>query len=99
MAKADEYRLGPDVPDIEDLHDGQGRLIDDDYVDGAVEDALAEVRRRGRPSLSRSGESPLLRVRISRDLDEAVRKAADSADVSRSEWVRRVLDEATRRAS
>ena len=60
--------------------------------------ALTRVRGRGRPSLSKSGESPLLRVRISRELDEAVRKAADDAGASRSQWVRRVLDEATHRA-
>jgi len=65
----------------------------------ALCEALARVRGPGRPSLSESGESPLLRVRISRDLDEAVRQAAHAAGASRSEWVRKVLDEATLRAS
>ena len=65
---------------------------------GAVTKALTQVRARGRPSLSQSGESPLLRVRISRDLDKAVRMAAGDAGVSRSEWVRKVLDDATHRA-
>ncbi len=53
---------------------------------------------RGRPSLSESGESPLLRVRLSRELDDAVRKAAQEAGASRSDWVRQALDEASRKA-
>ena len=83
----------------EELYDSQGRVIGDAYVDAAVEDALAQVRGRGRPSLSASGESPLLRVRLSRELDEAVRRAAERSGASRSEWVRRVLDDAANRAS
>jgi hypothetical protein len=37
-----------------------------------VQDAITKARGRGRPSLSESGESPLLRVRIAPELDEAV---------------------------
>ena len=96
MSKAGRYRL---IPEAEVLRDSQGRVVDEAYVHGAVAEALTRVRGRGRPSLSESGESPLLRVRISRDLDEAVRRAADDAGASRSEWVRKVLDEATHRAS
>ena len=99
MAKRDNYSLGPDVPDTETLRDSVGRVVDDEYVDSAVEDALTKVRGRGRPSLSESGESPLLRVRLSKELDDAVRRAAERAGESRSDWVRHVLDEATRRAS
>lgn len=98
MSNADTFRLGADIGDDEDLRDSQGRRVDDAYVQQAVSEALTRVRGRGRPSLSESGESPLLRVRISRDLDEAVRRAAEDAGASRSEWVRKVLDEATRRA-
>jgi predicted HicB family RNase H-like nuclease len=92
------YRLGPDIPETETLQDSQGRAVDDAYVDSAVEEAVAAARGRGRPSLSRSGESPLLRVRLSRELDEAVARAAKRAGVSRSEWVRHALDEAAREA-
>ena len=99
MSKTNTYQLGADVPEAEVLHDSQGRVVDEAYVQGAVVEALTRVRGRGRPSLSESGESPLLRVRISRELDEAVRKAADDAGASRSQWVRRVLDEATHRAA
>ena len=99
MSDSSGYRLGADVPDSEVLHDGRGRVVDDDYVGTAVAEALIRVRGRGRPSLSESGESPLLRVRLSRELDQATRRAVDGAGASRSEWVRKVLDEATRRAS
>ena len=96
MTRKTHYQLGADVRPGE-LRDGRGRLIDDEYVARAVEDAV-RVRGRGRPSLSHSGESPLLRVRLPQDLDDAVRKAAEHAGVSRAEWVREVLSEATRRA-
>lgn len=99
MSEVRTYRLGADIGDDEDLRDRQDRRVDDAYVREAVSEALTQVRGRGRPSLSDSGESPLLRVRISRDLDEAVRRAADAAGASRSQWVRQVLDEATHRAS
>lgn len=98
MSKRTAYNLGPDVPDTETLRDSAGRVIDDAYVDTAVEGAIRQVRGRGRPSLSEAGESPLLRVRISRELDEAVREAARNAGSSRSEWVRQALDKAARRA-
>ncbi len=51
-----------------------------------------------RPSLSEAGKSPLLRVRISRELHASVRHAAEAAGTSRSEWVRQALEKATRRA-
>ncbi len=60
---------------------------------------MGTVRRRGRPSLSDEGESPLLRVRLSRELDDAIRRAVKQARASRSEGVRRVLSEAVHRAS
>ena len=77
------------------LRDSRGRVVDDEYVKGAVEDAIGYVRGRGRPSLSESGESPLLRVRVSRDLNQAVRTAARTSGVSVAEWVRRTLERAT----
>lgn len=98
MKREVRYRFGSDVGDIEVLQDRRGRVIDDRYVDDAVDHALEKVRGRGRPSLSQSGESPLLRVRLPRDLDEAVRRAAERSGASRADWVRRVLSEASRRA-
>jgi hypothetical protein len=87
----------PDVPDSEVVRDRKGRIVDDAYVESAVDDALRRVR--GRPSLSQSGESPLLRVRLPRDLDEAVRDAARRSGKSHAEWVRQVLAKASRSRS
>ena len=78
----------------EKLRDSRGRIVDDAYVEGAVESAVEYVRGRGRPSLSSSGESPLLRVRVSRELDGAVREAARRSGDSVAVWVRRVLERA-----
>ena len=98
MTKQPTYTLGPDIAENEELRDSQGRIVDERYVDAAVDDALEKVRGRGRPSLSRTGESPLLRVRVSRELDAAVRRAAERAGTTRSEWVRHTLEEASRKA-
>ena len=98
MSTRTKYTPGPDVPESEPLRDGAGRIIDDAYVDAAVDEAIHQVRGRGRPSLSEAGESPLLRVRISRELDASVRRAAEAAGTSRSQWVRLALEKATRRA-
>jgi predicted HicB family RNase H-like nuclease len=99
MARRPGYTLGPDMPDDETLRDSQGRVVDDAYAEAAAEEAIAAVRRRGRPSLSRAGESPLLRVRLSRELDEAITRAAEQAGTSRAEWVRQAIAKAVRKAS
>jgi predicted HicB family RNase H-like nuclease len=97
-AKQTTYKLGTDVVSSEVIRDRKGRVIDDRYAAEAAADALQKVRGRGRPSLSETGESPLLRVRLSQDLNEAVSRAAERDGKSRSEWVREILDEASRRA-
>lgn len=98
MTKRTTYRVGRDIEDSEALRDRQGRVVDDGYVERAAEDALSRARARGRPSLSRRGESPLLRVRLPEELDSAVRHAAERTGKSRAEWVRDVLNEAAARA-
>lgn len=98
MSETTGYRLGPDIHGGQELRDRQGRIVNDAYVQRAVDEALQRVRGPGRPSLSEDGESPLLRLRISRELDDAVRRAAEQAGASRSAWVRQVLVEATHRA-
>ncbi len=98
MTKRTIYRSSSDVGPDEALRDSRGRIIDDRYVEEAVADAIDKARPRGRPSLSESGESPLLRVRLSRDLDEAVTKAAEQSGRSRADWVRAVLSQASREA-
>ncbi len=99
MTGQPNYALGPDVPDDETLRDSCGRVVDDAYAEAAAEEAVTAVRRRGRPSLSRSGESPLLRVRLSRELDDAITRAAEHAGTSRAEWVREAIAQAIRKAS
>lgn len=86
--------VGPD----EVLRDSRGRVIDDAYVDSAIETAVDYARGRGRPSLSTSGESPLLRVRVSRDLEAAVKTAAEKSGESVPDWVRRTLEHASRQS-
>ena len=93
--KRTAYTLGSDIPVDEELRETRGGVIEY-YVEAAVEEALGKVRGRGRPSLSTTGESPLLRVRVSRDLDAAVRQAAKRAGTSRSQWVRLALERASR---
>jgi hypothetical protein len=93
-AKPRASRVSATVGRHEVLRDSQDGVIDDEYVDRAVRDAMAYVRGRGRPSLSESGESPLLRVRVSRDLNSAVRAAAARSGESMSDWVRHVLERA-----
>jgi predicted HicB family RNase H-like nuclease len=93
------YVLGDDIPEAEILRESAGRAVHDSYVEAAVEEAIATVRRRGRPSLSRSGVSPVLRVRITVELDDALTRAAEHAGTTRAEWIRHALDEATRKAS
>lgn len=99
MTEPTTYQLGTDVAADEVLRDSKGRIIDENYVQGAVDDALSTVRGRGRPSLSSAGESPLLRVRLSQDLDDAVRNAAERAGTTRAEWVRQVLRDASRKTA
>lgn len=96
MTTRTHYTVGADVPDEETLRDSAGRVVDDAYVDAAVEAAREYVRGRGRPSLSHAGASPLLRVRLPVELDQAVRRAAEQAGTSRAEWVRQVLDHAAK---
>lgn len=97
MAEKTRYVEGPDVTAEDGLRDSKGRLIDDAYVEGAIEDAQEQIRRMGRPSLSSSGRrSPELHLRLPQELDDAVREAAQQAGVSHSEWIRRALSEAVR---
>jgi hypothetical protein len=57
MSEETNYRLGPDVSDDEELCDSRGRVVDDDYIETAIDEALEQVRRRGLPSPSGGGES------------------------------------------
>jgi len=92
-------KLGSTVGRNEVLRDRRGHVVDGEHVEGAVEFAIDYVRARALPSLSTNGESPLLRVRVSRDLDVAIRRAAGDSGETVATWVRRVLDNAARPSS
>ena len=60
---------------------------------------VALMRREEEAITDFSGESPLLRVRLSRELDAAVTRAAEQAGTSRADWIRHALAQAARKAS
>jgi hypothetical protein len=95
MSKQVRYVDAGDIPDDEPIYDSQGRLVDDAYVEQAVEEAREYARRVGRPSLSESGESPVLHIRVPHGLERAIGLAAEIDHTPRSEWVRRTLARAT----
>lgn len=49
-----KYTLGPDVPASEPVHDSKGNLIDDGYIDHAIQDVH---RSFGTPRLAGFGDS------------------------------------------
>jgi hypothetical protein len=49
------------------------------------------LRRRGRPRLGKSGESPVIPVRMDQELLEALSKRAERDGVSRSEAIREAV--------
>lgn len=51
---AHRLALGPAVADTEVLRDSHGRVVDDAYIDAAVEDAVRTVRDPGRRDRPRS---------------------------------------------
>jgi hypothetical protein len=75
VARRPGYSPGPGIPDDEILRDRQGRSINDACAEAAAEEALAVVRGRGPLPQAETGESPLLRISLSRDLDEAITRA------------------------
>jgi len=99
--KPTKYQLGPDVRDDEELYDSQERLIDDSYVDAAVEDAIAQARAAVAARRCPPPRSPRCCACNSRGswTTPSVRRAAERSGASRSEWVRRALDDAANRAS
>ena len=92
-------KLPATVGPTEVLRDSRGRVVDDEYVDQAVETAVEYARGRGRPSLSASGESPLVRVRVSGELKAQIARAAQSSGQSTANWIRAALERAVREAS
>jgi hypothetical protein len=85
-----KYTLGPDVPADEFVYDSKGNLIDDGYIDHAIEDVH---RTLGRPSLSGAGNSPRVSFRLSIETRQAAEKIAELEGVSLSELARHALED------
>lgn len=78
MNKRTSCTLGPDLAAGEVLRDDAGRSsVTSTFRRATVDAARAHVCGRGRPSLSQAGGSPLFRVRLPAELDQAVRRAAE----------------------
>lgn len=84
-------QLDPDEVDLDDddVRDSQGRRIDADYVQRAVDDVH---RRRGRPSLTEGEESERLSVRVPTQTRRELDKRAAAEGRSASELAREAID-------
>lgn len=93
------YELGPNIPADKPLRDTHGTLIDQDYIDQAVDDAHQAVT--GRPSLAghRCGPSPQVAFRLPAAERERAQRLAEAEGVSLSELARQALEERIQRAS
>ena len=82
------------------VHLPDGTVIDEDYVERAVRRTRrASARATGRPSIDPGtgflgGPAPVLQVRVPKTMLAEIDKAARNTGMSRSEWVRQVLDNA-----
>ncbi|HVW81342.1 MAG TPA: ribbon-helix-helix domain-containing protein [Mycobacteriales bacterium] len=87
---------GPAVDlDKEDVRDVKGRRITTKRAESMADEAIANLRRQGRPSLG-SGVSPKISVRVTQETYDALDRL--SADVGRSvsELVRAAASELAR---
>lgn len=89
---ARKYKLGPDVQPQEKVYDSKGNLIDENYIDSAVEDVHRQLGR-GRPSLTAPGKtSPEIKARVPAELKLRVQQAARERGESLSDFVREALE-------
>lgn len=89
-------RAGSFVGPEDKLRDSQGRLIDEAYVQRALEDTW---RQLGRPSLSgERAPSPQVVVRMSPQLRDAAKQLAEREGITLSELTRQALEERIKRA-
>jgi hypothetical protein len=89
---AEQYKLGPDVGPDEKVYDSKGNLIDQDYIDRAVEDVHRQLGR-GRPSLTAPGSvSPEIKARVPAELKARVEQAAKRQGKATSAVIREALE-------
>jgi hypothetical protein len=108
MSAEDQVRLPDGVtsvaegsdfnPSVDVLRDPSGRSYDDAYLDELADEAerLGPPQvRRGRPPLGATsgGHSPRLSTRVPRDVDEAVRAAAEREGVTPAQWLREAIEQ------
>lgn len=87
------YRAGPDVDlETEDVRDGQGRRITEDYARRAADYDPAAVRRGRRSLTGGTVHSPRVSFRVPADLRAAAEKAAEREGKSVSELARQALE-------
>ncbi len=96
---ARKYKLGPDVKPAEEVYDSKGNLIDENYIDRAVEDAHRQLGR-GRPSLTAPGRtSPEIKARVPAELKLRIQQAARERGESLSDFIREALERQLDQAS
>jgi len=92
MNVARKYKTGPDVKRGEKVHDSRGNLIDEAYIERAVEDVHRQLGR-GRPSLTGPGTvSPEIKARVPAELKARVEREAKRQGKSTSAVVREALE-------
>lgn len=86
-------------PSVDVVGDPSGRSYDDAYLDELADEAerLGPPKlRRGRPPVGAAtvrGHSPRLSTRVPKDIDEAVRAAAESKGVTPAQWLREAIEQ------
>ena len=89
---ARKYKGGPDVGPKEVVRDSKGHLIDETYMDRAVDDVHQQLGR-GRPFLTKPAAiSPEVRARVPVALKERVEREARRQDKSVSVLIREGLE-------
>lgn len=89
---ARKYKAGPDIKPGETVYDSKGNMIDQAYIDRAVEDVHRQLGR-GRPSLTAPGAtSPEIKARVPAELKSRVEQEAKRQGKSTSSVVREALE-------
>ena len=87
-----KYKLGSDVKPEEKIYDSTGNLIDEDYIDSAVEDVHRQLGP-GRPSLTGPGAtSPEIKARVPAELKDRLQQAAREHGQPLSVFIREALE-------
>lgn len=88
-----QVQLGPDVKPDEKVYDSKGNLIDENYIERAVEDVHGRLGR-GRPSLTGPGQvSPEIKARVPAELKQRLQQAAKDHGTPLSVFIREALEQ------